>query len=105
MPGKGPAEIGNFFWSKSSHRLLDQVVEQLLDKSIPGFLATYKITRKVLDPIKLYPLSHRRLIASRRVNSSVPFGIEISPLYALDASELKSKLTPGLVVEGPLYLH
>ncbi len=41
----------------------------------------------------------------RRPDGSVPFGIEISPLYALDASELKSKLAPGLVVEGPLYLR
>jgi UDP-N-acetylglucosamine/UDP-N-acetylgalactosamine diphosphorylase len=40
----------------------------------------------------------------RRSDGSVPFGIEISPLYALDASELKSKLTPGRSVEGPFYL-
>ena len=40
----------------------------------------------------------------RRHDGSVPFGIEISPLYALDAAELKSKLPPGLVVEGPLHL-
>ncbi len=36
--------------------------------------------------------------------AQVPFGIEISPLYAMDAAELKSKLPPGLVVEGPLHL-
>jgi UDP-N-acetylglucosamine/UDP-N-acetylgalactosamine diphosphorylase len=42
---------------------------------------------------------------TRRPDGSVPFGIEISPLYALDASELKSKLTPGMVIEGPLYLR
>jgi UDP-N-acetylglucosamine/UDP-N-acetylgalactosamine diphosphorylase len=40
----------------------------------------------------------------RRPDGSVPFGLEVSPLYALDAAELKSKLEPGLVVEGPLYL-
>ncbi len=40
----------------------------------------------------------------RRHDGSVPFGIEISPLYAMDAAELKSKLTPGLVVDGPLHL-
>ena len=40
----------------------------------------------------------------RRHDGSVPFGIEISPLYALDAAELKTKLAPGLVVEGPLHL-
>jgi UDP-N-acetylglucosamine/UDP-N-acetylgalactosamine diphosphorylase len=39
-----------------------------------------------------------------RSDGSVPFGIEISPLYALDAAELKRKLAPGLVVEGPLLL-
>lgn len=40
----------------------------------------------------------------RRQDGSVPFGLEISPLFALDAAELKAKLPPGLVVEGPLYL-
>jgi UDP-N-acetylglucosamine/UDP-N-acetylgalactosamine diphosphorylase len=41
----------------------------------------------------------------RRPDGSVPFGIEISPLYALDAAELKVKLPPGLrKVEEPLYL-
>lgn len=40
----------------------------------------------------------------RRPDGSVPFGIEISPLFALDSAELKGKLVPGLVVEGPLYL-
>ncbi len=41
---------------------------------------------------------------TRRPDGSVPFGIEISPLYALDAAELKAKIPPGLAVEGPLYL-
>jgi UDP-N-acetylglucosamine/UDP-N-acetylgalactosamine diphosphorylase len=41
----------------------------------------------------------------RRPDGSVPFGVEISPLFALDASELKTKLPPGLVVEGPIYLR
>jgi UDP-N-acetylglucosamine/UDP-N-acetylgalactosamine diphosphorylase len=41
----------------------------------------------------------------RRPDGSVPFGIEISPLFALDAHELKSKIEPGLVVERPIYLR
>ncbi len=41
----------------------------------------------------------------RRHDGSVPFGIEISPLFALDAAELKSKIEPGLVVERPMYLR
>lgn len=41
----------------------------------------------------------------RRPDGSVPFGIEISPLFALDAAELKSKLDAGLVIEGPSYLR
>jgi UDP-N-acetylglucosamine/UDP-N-acetylgalactosamine diphosphorylase len=41
----------------------------------------------------------------RRPDGSVPFGIEISPLFALDAVELKSKIEPGMVVERPLYLR
>ena len=40
----------------------------------------------------------------RRSNGTVPFGIEISPLFALDDEELRSKLEPGLMVEGPFYL-
>ena len=40
----------------------------------------------------------------RAADGSVPFGIEISPLYALDAAELKSKVDAGLVVAGPTYL-
>lgn len=41
----------------------------------------------------------------RRGDGSVPFGIEISPLFALDAAELKSKIEPGLVVDRPIYLR
>jgi UDP-N-acetylglucosamine/UDP-N-acetylgalactosamine diphosphorylase len=40
----------------------------------------------------------------RRPDGSVPFGLEISPLFALDAAELKSKVDAGLKVEGPSYL-
>ena len=42
---------------------------------------------------------------TRRPDGSVPFGIEISPLFALDPAELKSKIEPGLVVERPIYLR
>jgi len=41
----------------------------------------------------------------RRADGSIPFGIEISPLFALDAHELKAKVEPGLVVERPIYLR
>jgi UDP-N-acetylglucosamine/UDP-N-acetylgalactosamine diphosphorylase len=41
----------------------------------------------------------------RRSDGTVPFGIEISPLFALDAAELKNKVPKGLAVEGPLYLR
>jgi UDP-N-acetylglucosamine/UDP-N-acetylgalactosamine diphosphorylase len=41
----------------------------------------------------------------RRSDGSVPFAIEISPRFALDADELKAKVQPGLVVEEPLYLR
>jgi UDP-N-acetylglucosamine/UDP-N-acetylgalactosamine diphosphorylase len=40
----------------------------------------------------------------RSADGSIPFDIEISPLFALSASELKSKIEPGLVVNEPLYL-
>ncbi|SIN82149.1 UDP-N-acetylglucosamine/UDP-N-acetylgalactosaminediphosphorylase [Singulisphaera sp. GP187] len=41
----------------------------------------------------------------RRNDGSVPFGIEVSPLFALDAEELKAKVSSGLVIDGPLYLR
>jgi UDP-N-acetylglucosamine/UDP-N-acetylgalactosamine diphosphorylase len=41
----------------------------------------------------------------RRPDGTIPFGVEISPLYALDSHELKAKLEPGLVVERPIYLR
>jgi UDP-N-acetylglucosamine/UDP-N-acetylgalactosamine diphosphorylase len=41
----------------------------------------------------------------RRSDGTVPFAIEISPLLALDAQELKTKLEPGLVVDRPVYLR
>jgi UDP-N-acetylglucosamine/UDP-N-acetylgalactosamine diphosphorylase len=41
----------------------------------------------------------------RRPDGSVPFGIEISPLFALDATELKSKIEPGMAIERPIYLR
>jgi UDP-N-acetylglucosamine/UDP-N-acetylgalactosamine diphosphorylase len=44
-------------------------------------------------------------IVPRRPDGSAPFGIEISPLYALDPHELKAKIEPGLVIEKPIYLR
>jgi UDP-N-acetylglucosamine/UDP-N-acetylgalactosamine diphosphorylase len=44
-------------------------------------------------------------VVPRRPDGSIPFGIEISPLFALDAVELKSKIEPGVVVERPIYLR
>ncbi|ADV60977.1 UTP--glucose-1-phosphate uridylyltransferase [Isosphaera pallida ATCC 43644] len=41
----------------------------------------------------------------RRGDGSVPFGIEISPLFALDAADLKGKVPPGIVVNEPLHLR
>lgn len=41
----------------------------------------------------------------RSADGSVPFGIEISPLFALDAGDLRGKIASDLVVQGPLYLR
>lgn len=40
----------------------------------------------------------------RTADGSIPFGVEISPLFALDAAELKTRIEPGMIVDGPLYL-
>jgi UDP-N-acetylglucosamine/UDP-N-acetylgalactosamine diphosphorylase len=41
----------------------------------------------------------------RHANGSASDPIEISPLYALDAAELKHKLPAGMIVEGPVDLR
>ncbi|GIW88663.1 MAG: UDP-N-acetylhexosamine pyrophosphorylase [Isosphaeraceae bacterium] len=41
----------------------------------------------------------------RRSDGSVPFGIEISPLYALESSELKGRIPENTWIEQPLYLR
>jgi UDP-N-acetylglucosamine/UDP-N-acetylgalactosamine diphosphorylase len=41
----------------------------------------------------------------RRPDGSVRFDIEISPLYALDPAELKTKVEPGLIIERPIYFR
>lgn len=43
-------------------------------------------------------------VVPRRDDGSVPFALEISPLFALDAQALKGKVEAGTVVEGPIYL-
>ncbi len=43
-------------------------------------------------------------VVPRRPDGSAAFGLEVSPRFALDAAELKSKIAPGLVVEGPIYI-
>lgn len=42
---------------------------------------------------------------TRKSDGTIPFDIEISPLFALDASELKSKIEPGMFIDGPLSLR
>lgn len=41
----------------------------------------------------------------RKPDGSVAFDLEISPLFALDAAELRAKLPKGFQIEGPLYLR
>jgi UDP-N-acetylglucosamine/UDP-N-acetylgalactosamine diphosphorylase len=44
-------------------------------------------------------------VVPRRPDGSIPFAVEISPLYALDTYELKAKVEAGTVVERPIYLR
>ncbi len=41
---------------------------------------------------------------TRRPDGTVPFGVEISPLLALEPSDLKGKVSADLVVDRPCYL-
>ena len=43
-------------------------------------------------------------VVPREADGSSTFMLEISPLFALNDSEVKAKLEPGFVVDGPLYL-
>jgi UDP-N-acetylglucosamine/UDP-N-acetylgalactosamine diphosphorylase len=50
-------------------------------------------------------LEHAGAEVPRRADGSVSFPIEVSPLFALDAAELKAKVKPGLIVDRPIYLR
>ena len=41
----------------------------------------------------------------RQSDGSLQFPLEISPLFALDANELKGKVDPNMVIDGPTYLE
>jgi UDP-N-acetylglucosamine/UDP-N-acetylgalactosamine diphosphorylase len=49
-------------------------------------------------------LSQASVTVPRRSDGSVAVPLEISPLYALDAEEVKAKVNPTLRIEGPTYL-
>jgi UDP-N-acetylglucosamine/UDP-N-acetylgalactosamine diphosphorylase len=42
---------------------------------------------------------------SRDAERNVTVPLEVSPRFALDADELKARVWPGRVIEGPLYLE
>jgi UDP-N-acetylglucosamine/UDP-N-acetylgalactosamine diphosphorylase len=48
-------------------------------------------------------LTQAGVTVPRRPDGSVAVPLEISPLYALDAAELKEKVEPRLRIEGPTY--
>ena len=81
----------------------------LLRRSLRRQRNDLRIAEELLDAAELVPqsgdgwLEYAGARVLRRSDGSVPFGIEISPLYALDAAELRSKLDGELVVEGPIY--
>ena len=81
----------------------DRAVEFEPLKNAPGPDSPATVRQRMSDQFADW-LEAAGAKVERRPDGSVPFGIEISPLYALDAAELKSKLEPGLVVEGPLLL-
>ena len=47
---------------------------------------------------------HRRWLLAAGVNVPPDVPVEISPLFALDADELKQKLPPGLRIDKPTYM-
>ena len=50
-------------------------------------------------------VQHTRWLRAAGVRVADGTPVEISPLYALDAAELQSKVAPGTTIENPTYLH
>jgi UDP-N-acetylglucosamine/UDP-N-acetylgalactosamine diphosphorylase len=73
-------------------------------KNATGPESPASVRRRMTDQFAGW-LEHAGAKVSRTDEGAVPFGIEISPLYALDAAELRSKLAPGTVIDGPTYLR
>jgi UDP-N-acetylglucosamine/UDP-N-acetylgalactosamine diphosphorylase len=48
---------------------------------------------------------HRDWLARAGANVAAGIAVEISPLFALDASEVATKITPGVAINGPTYFH
>lgn len=80
-----------------------RVVEFEPLKNASGADSPSSVRRRMSDVFGDW-LERAGALVRRQPDGSVPFGIEISPLFALDAAELKGKVTPGMVVEGPIRL-
>ena len=89
------------------HRDFAEAGQRLDQMPDTGFTALGLSTRDITSIRDQFAnwLEQAGAVIPRRPDGSVPFGIEISPLFALDAAELKSKVEPGMVVERPIYLR
>jgi UDP-N-acetylglucosamine/UDP-N-acetylgalactosamine diphosphorylase len=73
-------------------------------KNASGPESPASVRRRMTDQFAGW-LEHAGAKVARTEDGTVPFGIEISPLYALDAAELRPKIAPGTVIDGPTYLR
>ncbi len=82
----------------------DRTVEFEPLKNAVGLDSPATVHQRMSDQFASW-LEQAGVSVPRRGDGSVPFSIEISPLFALDSAELKSKIEPGLVVDRPMYLR
>jgi len=82
----------------------DRAVEFEPLKNATGPDSPETVRRRMSDQFADW-LESAGVAVPRRADGSSIHPIEISPLYAPGASELKAKVAPGLVVDGPLRLE
>jgi UDP-N-acetylglucosamine/UDP-N-acetylgalactosamine diphosphorylase len=63
------------------------------------------VVRQAISRLAAEWLQEAGVFVPRDLQGDLDFPLEISPLFALDADELRSKIASDLKITGPLYLH
>src|SRR3954468_22248594 len=76
--GEGSAQVGQLLAAEGADRLLDQVMEQLLDQRGVGLFAGGEQGGQVADAVELDPVAAAGLVGAGGVDRSTFFPISIS---------------------------